>query len=73
MVDLDLLARLEEERIDVSMAFERLAGGDYGHCLECGEPITEACVRHAPHDALCQRHRRPMVYVQGRRTVAAEN
>ena len=41
----------ELERIDAALA--RLAAGDYGHCLECGEAIHEKRLAFDPAAALC--------------------
>ncbi len=41
----------ELERID--LALKRLADGDYGDCLECGEPIAVKRLMFDPSAALC--------------------
>lgn len=41
----------ELERID--LALKRLADGDYGECLECGEPIAAKRLAFDPSAALC--------------------
>ncbi len=43
--------RQELERID--QALGRLAEGDYGDCLECGEPIAAKRLMFDPSAALC--------------------
>ena len=41
----------ELERID--LALKRLADGDYGHCLACGEPIAPKRLAFDPSATLC--------------------
>lgn len=46
-------AALQLRRIDA--ALQRIDQGDYGDCLECGEPIAEARLRVDPAAPLCIR------------------
>lgn len=49
--DVERLRRRELARIDA--ALERLAAGEYGWCVACGEPIPEARLDLDPAVALC--------------------
>ena len=49
--DVERLRRRELARVDA--ALERLAAGDYGWCVACGEPIPEARLDLDPAVALC--------------------
>lgn len=44
----DLLSKVEE-------ALERIAGGSYGNCAECGKPIPVARLTALPYTKLCVR------------------
>jgi len=52
------MAKAAEQRRCVSVqrlnsALRRLEKGDYGECLECGEPIAEARLKADPATTLC--------------------
>ena len=49
--DLDSQASHELER--VNRALERLNAGEYGTCVECGEPIGDARLEALPYATLC--------------------
>jgi len=55
--DLALLALTREACVygQVSAAFERLAAGTFGSCLQCAEPISERRLQALPWAALCLR------------------
>ena len=38
---------------DISRALERLAAGDYGTCVNCGEPINPARLEALPYAERC--------------------
>jgi len=39
----------------VEAALERIAAGEYGHCVRCGEAIAEGRLDLLPHTPFCQR------------------
>lgn len=45
--------RRAAERAQIEAALRRLAQGDYGWCIACGEEIAEARLRHNPAVAKC--------------------
>ena len=49
--DLDDQAAHELEQVNQALA--RLNAGEYGECIECGEPISEARLRALPYATLC--------------------
>jgi RNA polymerase-binding transcription factor DksA len=38
----------------IEAALQRMASGDYGVCVECGEPISEERLNVVPHAARCR-------------------
>ena len=49
--NLDSQAANELEQVNQALA--RLDAGEYGTCVECGEPIAEARLRALPYATLC--------------------
>ena len=49
--DLDDQAAHELEQVNQALAL--LNAGEYGECVECGEPISEARLRALPYATLC--------------------
>jgi DnaK suppressor protein len=45
--------RRQLELQQISAALRRIAGGDYGYCVSCGEAIALARLEHDPAAALC--------------------
>lgn len=52
-VALALDAEAREELADIEKALQRLAAGEYGQCLRCGEAIARERLAVAPAAALC--------------------
>lgn len=46
-------ARRTQQIARLKAALERLARGDFGGCMECGEPIAEARLENDPAATLC--------------------
>lgn len=38
----------------IEAALDRIAGGSFGICAKCGEPISQARLAAVPHAALCE-------------------
>ena len=53
MVHLAVLDRTREIQTQVDEALHRLAGGRYGLCADCGEPIQSARLRALPFAVRC--------------------
>ena len=49
----DLDAQATGELEQVNQALERLNAGEYGNCVECGEPIGETRLQVLPYATLC--------------------
>ena len=49
--DLDTQAASELQQVNHALA--RLNAGEYGECVECGEPIGEARLQALPYATLC--------------------
>ncbi len=49
----DLDSQASEELQQVDQALERLSAGEYGTCVECGEPIGDARLRVQPYATMC--------------------
>ncbi len=45
--------RRSARRTRIKAAFERIEQGEYGHCLDCGEPIPEARLKLDPTLPTC--------------------
>lgn len=45
--------RRQQELARIDEALKRLADGEYGNCLECGEPIARKRLAFDPSAALC--------------------
>ena len=45
--------RREQQLVRVKAALKRIEEGDYGWCLECGEPIDPRRLEHDPAAPLC--------------------
>jgi DnaK suppressor protein len=49
-----LLIHNEEQMLqEVEAALRRMDDGSYGHCQQCGEPITEARLKALPYTPWC--------------------
>ncbi len=46
-------ARRDQQRKLLELALIRLAGGSYGDCEDCGDPIAPARLHHNPAVTLC--------------------
>jgi DnaK suppressor protein len=46
-------AQAQQQLIEVELALTRIANGDYGYCLECGEPVATARLQVQPFVKLC--------------------
>ncbi|MDJ0644154.1 MAG: TraR/DksA C4-type zinc finger protein [Erythrobacter sp.] len=45
--------RRAQERMRIKAALERLDEGEWGYCLNCGEEIADARLRHDPSVSTC--------------------
>lgn len=52
----DLGAAAQNEIRAIDAALERIAEGEYGYCVTCGEKIDEARLDLLPATPFCQRH-----------------
>ena len=52
----------------VSAALDRVVAGTFGHCLQCGEPISERRLQALPWAALCLRCQDAMDNAHGTET-----
>ncbi|MBP1843848.1 RNA polymerase-binding transcription factor DksA [Rhizobium petrolearium] len=44
----------EKELVAIEAALARIAGGTFGTCVRCGQPISEKRLDAVPHAPLCQ-------------------
>ncbi|KGD85864.1 TraR/DksA C4-type zinc finger protein [Rhizobium sp. YS-1r] len=44
----------EKELVAIEAALARIAGGTFGTCARCGQPISEKRLDAVPHAPLCQ-------------------
>ena len=56
--DLQLAESLRDELRQIEEALERVDSGNYGRCLECGEPIEPQRLDARPWSKLCLEHAR---------------
>lgn len=54
LADLGAAAQLELRAIEA--ALERMAAGEYGFCVTCGEPISDERLDLLPATPFCRRH-----------------